>query len=61
MSSYVGLYVQRLNSGVIHGVQVRDPGGNELSLSPDDYVNRGIRPLIDELPDIADFFKRGAP
>lgn len=51
MSSYTGLYVQRLSNGEIFSVQVADTGGNSLPLNPDDYVNRGIRPPIGELPD----------
>lgn len=53
MTSYIGLYVQRLEDGTIHGVQVVDTGGNSLSLDPEIYIQRGIEPPIDQLPDPA--------
>ncbi len=55
MNSYEnhkGLHVQRLENGVIHGVQVTDPNGFEVSMSPQDYVALGIKPDIHSLPDI---------
>lgn len=55
MSSYTGLYVQRLN-GVIHSVQVKDSAGHSLSLKPQDYIDREIKPPINSLPDIAEYF-----
>lgn len=51
MSSYTGLYVQRLSSSEIFSVQAADTGGKSLLLNPDDCVNRGIKPPIDEPPD----------
>jgi hypothetical protein len=50
MSTYTGLYVQRLSDGTIFNVQVRDPRGNETGLIPQDYEARGILPPIDQLP-----------
>ncbi len=50
LSSYTGLYVQRLNDGTVYSVQVTDPYGNELPLNPQDYIDRGIQPPIDQLP-----------
>ncbi len=38
MSSYTGLFTQHLSSGEVHGVQVRDTAGNELSIDPKTYV-----------------------
>ncbi len=55
MSSYTGLYVQRLESGEIHGVQVVDPFGNSLSLEPEIYIQRQINPPINTLPNIDDY------
>lgn len=55
MSRYKGLYVQRLENGEIHGVQVVDPSGISLSLPPDIYVQRGIKPPIENLPDQEDY------
>lgn len=62
MSSYTGLYVQRLTTGHVHGVQVDDGAGIENSLNPDVYTARGIQPPIDQLPDIDIYFaaRRGS-
>lgn len=57
MSSYTGLYVQRLSDGSIHGVQVRDTVGNENSLDPLEYLARAIQPPIDRLPDFDHYFE----
>jgi hypothetical protein len=54
MSSYTGIYVQRLSSGEIHSVQVKDTAGNSIPLDPAVYVQRGIQPPIDQLPDLRD-------
>lgn len=54
-SSYRGLYVQRNSNGVIDSVQVVDTGGNSIPLPPDVYVDRGVKPPIDELPDLEDY------
>jgi hypothetical protein len=50
-SSYKGLYVQRFEDGTIHGVQVVDTGGNSISIDPNTYIERGVKPPIDQLPD----------
>lgn len=50
MSTYKGLFVQRLNGG-IYSVQLEDLGGNTLPLDPCDYVTRGIQPDISLLPE----------
>lgn len=55
MSSYTGLYVQRLNNGKIDSVQVVDPFGNSLPLEPETYIERQIKPPLEELPDIDDY------
>lgn len=57
VSSYEGLYVIRSESGNIDSVQVRDHGGNSLPLTPDDYVARGIKPPIEQLPDFGQYTK----
>ncbi|MDD4963248.1 MAG: hypothetical protein PHI11_04935 [Gallionella sp.] len=59
MSSYTGLYVQRLSNGKIDSVQVVDPFGNSLPLVPETYIERQIRPPIEQLPDI-DGYKAAA-
>lgn len=62
MSSYTGLYVQRLSTGQIHGVQVRDTAGTDVPLDPTEYRARGIQPPIEELPDLEEYSKhRSAP
>ena len=50
-SNYKGLYVQRLSNGTIFSVQVEDPHKHQISLEPDDYKARQIKPPIDQLPD----------
>jgi hypothetical protein len=59
MSSYTGLYVQRLSNGVIFGVQVLDTAGMENSLDPVVYQQRGIQPPIERLPDLEDYSNNG--
>ena len=56
-SSYKGLYVQRLSDGTIHSVQVVDTGGNSIPLNPDIYIQRGVEPPIEQLPDIDEYNK----
>lgn len=55
MSSYTGLYVQRLSNGKIDSVQVVDPSGNSLPLDPQTYIERQIKPPIEQLPDFDDY------
>ncbi|MFA7242410.1 MAG: hypothetical protein WC091_20035 [Sulfuricellaceae bacterium] len=55
MSSYTGLYVQRLSNGDIDSVQVVDPFGNSLPLAPETYIERQVSPPIDQLPDIKNY------
>lgn len=52
MTSFTGLYVQRLSTGVICDVQVIDAAGNENSLAVDVYQKNGIQPPIEQLPDM---------
>lgn len=56
-SSYTGLYVQRLNDGAIHNVQVVDAGGHSIPLNPNEYIARGVQPPIDQLSDLEDYEK----
>jgi hypothetical protein len=55
MSSYTGIYVQRLSEGTVCSVQVEDSFGNSLSLDPLEYQRRKINPPFDKLPDINDY------
>tara|TARA_R110002110_G_scaffold290721_2_gene504804 strand:- start:422 stop:601 length:180 start_codon:yes stop_codon:yes gene_type:complete len=57
MSSYKGLFVQKLDNSQIIDVQVEDPHGNSLTLPEDDYRSRGILPLIEDLPDSKNYSK----
>lgn len=52
MSNYTGLYVQRLSNGKIDSVQVADPYGNSLPLDPEIYIQRQVKPSIEQRPDI---------
>ena len=54
MSDYTGQYVQRLSNGKIDSVQVVDQFGNSLPLIAEIYIQRQIRPPIDQLPDAKD-------
>lgn len=54
MSSYKGLYTQSAGHQIFN-VQVEDPGGNSIGLTPDIYVARGILPPIEQLPDIKEY------
>jgi hypothetical protein len=51
MSSYTGKCVVRLSTGAIFDVQVVDTSGIGITLSPEEYVARGITPPLKELPD----------
>lgn len=55
MTSYKGLYVQRLEDGTIFGVQVADSSGNSISLLPQTYIEREVCPPIESLPDQANY------
>ena len=55
MSSYEGLYVQRLTDGTVHSVQVKDSAGNQLPLDPQEYIRRGIGPPLETLPDMQNY------
>jgi len=62
MSDYTGQYVQRLSNGKIDSVQVVDQFGNSLPLIAEIYIQRQIRPPIDQLPDTKDCIPvSGAP
>jgi hypothetical protein len=51
MSSYTGKCVLRTRDGKIVDVQVRDSAGMGITLSPEEYRARGIKPPLEELPD----------
>ena len=56
MSGYEkGLCVQRLSTGGIFSVRAVDTAGITIDLAPDVYINRGIQPNINQLPDIDDY------
>lgn len=56
-SSYRGLYVQCSN-GQIHSVQVADPGGISIPLTPEIYLEKEIMPPMESLPDAEQYRKR---
>ena len=58
MSTYKGIFVQRLNDGTIYGVQVLEESGHEVTWKPGDYIERGIEPAIDSLPNQEDYEKK---
>ncbi|MCX7067175.1 MAG: hypothetical protein NTW85_05730 [Methylococcales bacterium] len=60
MSSYTGLYVQRLEDGTIYSVQVIDIGGIDIPLDPQIYRERNINPPIELLPDQKNYQKNSA-
>jgi hypothetical protein len=60
-TNYTGLYIQKLTSGEIVSVQVRDTAGIDLPLSPEDYRARGIQPEIERLPDLATYRDTESP
>jgi hypothetical protein len=55
MTTYSGIFVQRLTDGTIYSVQVRDSAGNQNALEPATYSERGIQPPIDSLPTKEDY------
>jgi len=57
-SSYTGLYVQRLSDGKIHSVQVVDTAGNSIPLDPHIYIERDIKPPMEQLPDEKDYHSK---
>jgi hypothetical protein len=50
MTQYTGLYVQKLGSGIVSGVQVADPNGNQMNLTEQQYKERGVKPALSSLP-----------
>ena len=56
-SSYKGLYVQRYSNGQIHNVQVADQNGYSIPLNPDVYLERDVKPPMESLPDVEEYFK----
>ena len=51
MTSYIGVCVVRLSNGEIFNVQVKDPAGNGMVLTPQEYQHRQINPPLNQLPD----------
>lgn len=48
-SVYTGMYVQKNSEGKIFGVQVHDEH-NSFSMEPSQYIEREIKPNIQDLP-----------
>lgn len=51
MTQYTGSCAARIATGEIINVHVVDATGNGMTLSPGEYVNRGVQPPLDQLPD----------
>jgi hypothetical protein len=50
MTQYTGICVVKIDNVVVQ-VRVRDPFGNELFISLDDYIGRGVKPDYTHLPE----------
>lgn len=50
MSQYTGKCVVRISTGEIISVHVVDTAGIGMTLSPEDYEARGVKPPLDQLP-----------
>lgn len=53
-----GIYVERLTTGVVYGVQLEDEAKHRWSLTPLEYVAQNHLPLIETLPDIAGYLRQ---
>ena len=51
MSSYTGKCVVRISTGQIIDVHVVDSTGIGMTLSPQEYEARQVKPPLEELPD----------
>ena len=47
-----GLYVQRIASGAIYGVQIEDDAKNDWSITASEYMARNYEPPLATLPDM---------
>jgi hypothetical protein len=56
-----GIYIQRSNNGRIQHVQLLDSAGNSRPIDPGVYVACGLRPLIEELPDVSEYAAYSPP
>lgn len=50
MSQYTGKCIVRISTGEILSVHVVDSTGMGMTLSPEEYVARGVKPPLDQLP-----------
>jgi hypothetical protein len=50
MTTYTGICKFLLNGEIIN-IRVRDPYGNELFISVEDYISRNVKPDISLLPE----------
>jgi hypothetical protein len=51
MSDYIGIYVDRLINGSIIQVIVKTTDGHFSSLPSEEYIERGVHPPIEQLPE----------
>ncbi len=52
MAEFTGIHREVLKDGTIKHVLVRDEHGNEHVKAAKDYISEGIRPPLDDLPDV---------
>ncbi|MCC3701182.1 hypothetical protein [Rouxiella badensis] len=52
MSQFTGIHREVLQDGTIKHVLVRDEQGNKQVKAAKDYISEGIRPQLDDLPEV---------
>ncbi len=52
MAQFTGIHREVLQDGTIKHVLVRDEQGNEHVKAAKDYISEGIRPQLDDLPEV---------
>lgn len=52
MAEFTGIHREVLQDGTIKHVLVRDEQGNEIMKAAKDYISEGIRPQLEDLPEV---------
>ncbi|EIC84740.1 hypothetical protein [Serratia sp. M24T3] len=52
MAKFTGIHREVLQDGTIKHVLVRDEQGNEHVKAAKDYISEGIRPQLEDLPEV---------
>lgn len=55
-----GIYVEKLTTGVVYGVQIEDDTKHRWSITPSEYAAQDYLPPIETLPDIAGYLSQKA-